>query len=143
MSHISRKKLRKKTFQSVEDTFFRLMSFPREAKKSRAFLADVLTPTERLMLAKRLAAIVMLCRGYSGYKIRAVLKVSPSTMTRLNRQLNEGAFPYLEMLFRGTRSVKRVKEAEDFWDVLHKFILMGMPPRCGRGRWKFLFCEKE
>lgn len=118
------------------------MAVPREPKNARLFLNDVLTPTERIMIAKRLAAVVMLCRGYSGYKVRMALKLSPSTITRLRAELDKGAFPYLESLFESTRSKQQKREAEDFWDVLYKFILMGMPPRVGRGRWKFLFEEK-
>ncbi|TSC83393.1 MAG: hypothetical protein G01um101417_639 [Parcubacteria group bacterium Gr01-1014_17] len=127
----------------MQDNFVRLMMFPREAKNAREFLGDVLTPTEQQMIAKRLAVIVMLCRGYSGYKIRAALKVSPSTTTRFSAQLENGMFPYLEHLFRGTRSVRREKEADDFWDALYKVVLMGMPPRVGRGRWKFLFEDRN
>ncbi|TSC57391.1 MAG: hypothetical protein Greene041679_336 [Parcubacteria group bacterium Greene0416_79] len=115
------------------------MVVPRAQKDARLFLNDVLTPTERLMIAKRLAAIVMLCREYSGYKIHTVLKVSPSTVARLKTRLEEGAFPYLAKLFRGPQEIKQKKEASDFWDALYTFILMGMPPRVGKGRWKFLF----
>jgi len=123
-------------------SFIRLMAFPRTQEKARLFLNDVLTSTERLMIAKRLATIVMLCREYSGYKIHTVLKVSPSTVARLKTRLEEGAFPYLAKLFRGPQQTRHEKEAGDFWDALYAFILMGMPPRCGRGRWKFLFEEK-
>ena len=142
MPHVSKRKLKQKTFWSVRDNFIGLMAFPRGAEKTQQFLSNILTPTERLMLAKRLAVIVMLCRDYSGYKIRMALKISPSTVTRLRTQLENGVFPYLELLFRGTRLTPHKKEASDFWDALYKFVLMGMPPRCGKGRWKFLFEEK-
>ncbi len=143
MSHVSRRRLKQKTYEKVHNTFLELMAFPREKKRAHLFLTDVLTRTERLMLAKRLAVIVMLCRGYSGYKIRTALKVSPSTTTRLAAALHKGAFPYLEKLFHYKRTAPWKREAEDFWDTLYKVLLMGMPPRCGRGRWKFLFEEKS
>jgi hypothetical protein len=65
-----------------------------------------------------------------------VLKISPSTVKRLREQLDEGAFPYLETTFRGYR---KKKEMENFFDGLYKFILMGMPPRVAKGRWKYVF----
>ncbi len=134
MPHVSKKRLKRDIFERVGDNFIKLMSFPRKEGKARLFLNDVLTPTERLMIAKRLAVIVMLCRGYSGYKIYTALKVSPSTVSRLQTQIEGGAFPYLAQLFGGSQK----KEAHAFWDALYKFI-KGMPPRVGRGRWKFLF----
>lgn len=143
MAHVSRRQLRRKTLGKVQNTFLGLMAFPREKKNAHLFLSDVLTDTERTMIAKRLAVIVMLCKGYSGYKIRAVLKVSPSTTTRLSAALHDGKFPYLERLFNYRRTSPWKREAEDFWDTLYKVLLMGMPPRCGRGRWKFLFENKE
>jgi uncharacterized protein YerC len=143
MSHVSRRQLKRKVLGKVRNTFLELVAFPRDKKNAHLFLSDVLTQTERTMIAKRLAVIVMFCRGYSGYKIRKALKVSPSTTTRLSAALHKGAFPYLEKLFRYKRTKKWEREAEDFWDTLYKVLLMGMPPRCGRGRWKFLFENKE
>lgn len=139
MPHVSQRRLKQETFQSMRKSFTNLMAVPRNPRLTQLLLNDVLTATERVMIAKRLAAIVMLCRGYSAYKIHMVLKLSPSTVARLEAQLENGAFPYLESLFRGSRSKKLHKEAENFWDSLFKIILMGMPPRTGKGRWKFLF----
>ena len=139
MPHISKRRLKQETFRSMKKSFTNLMAAPRNPRLTQLLLNDVLTATERIMLAKRLAAIVMLCRGYSSYKIHMVLKLSPSTVARLEARLENGAFPYLESLFRGSRSKKLLKEAENFWDSLFKIILMGMPPRAGKGRWKFLF----
>lgn len=139
MPHVSQRRLKRETFRSMRESFTNLMAVPRNPRLTQLLLNDVLTMTERVMLAKRLAAIVMLCRGYSVYKIHMVLKLSPSTVARLETQLENSAFPYLESLFRGSRSKKLCKEAENFWDSLFKIILMGMPPRTGKGRWKFLF----
>ena len=143
MPHVSQKRLKQETFRSMRNSFINLMAAPRNPHLTQMLLNDVLTATERVMIAKRLAAIVMLCRGYSVYKIHMVLKLSPSTVAILERRLENGAFPYLDSLFRGTRSKKLRKEAENFWDSLYKIILMGMPPRTGKGRWKFLFEETQ
>lgn len=44
------------------------------------FLADLLTPTEKIMLAKRLAIALLLEKGYDYRQISRVLKVSTSTV---------------------------------------------------------------
>ena len=120
----------------MHEGLFRLVASIHDRKTTKSFLGELLTSTEMIMIAKRLAGLVMLCRGYSGYKVRMVLKVSPSTVIRLREQLDSGAFPYLETAFRGNR---KKRETEDFFDVLYKFILMGMPPRVAKGRWKYVF----
>ncbi len=47
------------------------------------FLEALLGPEEQLMLAKRLAIIVMIHEGYSLYKISDSLKVSPATASKI------------------------------------------------------------
>ena len=60
--------------------------------KLKIFFDEFFTPTERLMLAKRLALIVMLDRGYSFIQIQKILKLSPTTVARFWRMKKEGAF---------------------------------------------------
>lgn len=141
MPHVSRGRMKQDSREKIHRGFFRLVTAMHGTIRPEQFLRELLTPTETVMLTKRLAALVMLCRGYSGYKVHTALKVSPSTTTRLRRRLDDGAFPYIELAFRGYRK-KRAVQSDNFLDVLERLLLMGMPPRCGRGRWKFLFDKK-
>lgn len=58
------------------------------------FLADLLTPTERLMLAKRLMAAVLLQRGYGYSAICRTLKLSKATVYTIKRDLERGRNGY-------------------------------------------------
>ena len=142
MPHVSQKTLKPQVFRKMSDGFMRITAALGKESNARSFLGELLTDTERVMLAKRLAAIVMLCRGYSGYKIRIALKLSASTVARLQGHMENDTFPYLERLFGKARRSKKRQATEEFWDALDKFLLMGMPPRVGRGRWKFLFKDR-
>ncbi len=138
MPHVSRGRVKQDSLEKIRAGFFRLVTTAHGQKNPERFLRELLTPTETIMMAKRLAALVMFCRGYSGYKVKTALKLSPSTAARLRARLDDGAFPCLEMKFRGYHQ-RRAGKSENFLDALERFVLMGMPPRCGRGRWKFLF----
>ena len=54
-----------------------------QKEEMRAFLLFILTPTERLMLAKRLAAIFLLRDGIPQDKIAEALKMTQATVSKL------------------------------------------------------------
>ena len=91
-------------------------------------LHDLLTKTERLMLAKRLAAIVLLERGEQPYHIHQALKLSQSTILRLGNTLDRGGYQEI---------TKALRQKSTLLDDIEKILQAGMPPR-GKGRWRFL-----
>ena len=66
-----------------------------DRNKANLFLTDLLGPEERVMLAKRLAAILMLEHGYSIYKTAESLAISTSTAKSIQLRLQSGAFDNL------------------------------------------------
>ena len=80
MPHISKRKLED---QHVEDLFLEIVAvFERAGRRGelRKVLRELLTPTEKVMLAKRLAVISMLSQGVSIFDIAESLAMSPSTV---------------------------------------------------------------
>ena len=69
-------------------------------------LDELLGYEERILLAKRLATIVLLVRGTSIYKTAQTLKISTSTASKVQNQLEAGAYSHLQRLInkknRGT-----------------------------------------
>jgi hypothetical protein len=65
---------------------------PLSATQTGHFLSDLLGKEERIMLAKRLAIIVLLVEGTSLYRIARILKVSPSTAETIRRRLVRGRY---------------------------------------------------
>lgn len=59
----------------------------RDATKS--FLRDLLTPSERIMLGRRIWIARLLLQGYSQAEIGRELKVGPNTIWRVQRWLND------------------------------------------------------
>jgi uncharacterized protein YerC len=60
-------------------------------RQARNFLGTLLGPEEQIMIAKRLAIVVLLLENRTLYSIASLLKVSPSTAEKIKRQLDEGA----------------------------------------------------
>ena len=131
MPHISSKKLKKETLNKLYNQFGK--AFEKSARKSEAkfFLGDLLTKTEKIMLAKRFAVIYLLSQGVPATYIAESLGMGYSTIFRMSLKYDIGKYSSL------LRSI--TKEQAEIWEILEKILRAGLPPRAGRGRWKFLY----
>ena len=121
MTHVSRKKMSSVIEKKVTDAFMRSL-FSTSLAMGKARVRSILTPTERIMLAKRLAIIAMLDADNSYYRIQKTLNVSVSTVSRLHRRLLAGDFNPLRSIF---------KRGLSFLDYLELFLSAGMPSIAG------------
>ncbi len=96
--------------------------FSTSITRGKARVHSILTPTERIMLAKRLAIITMLDRKHSYYQIGQVLNVSISTIRRLHKRLESGDFDPLCRVFNRNLS---------FIDYIEIFLSAGLPSISG------------
>jgi len=119
MPHVSRKKLKKKIYQKIGDQFIEFVLELKSSKDTKNFLTNLLTKTERIMLAKRLAVICMLMRGYSFEAIQRTLEVSPSTVDRFWKIIQQ--HPNSFLLIRSKVETKTKLKA-GFWKVLGNFL---------------------
>jgi len=60
-----------------------------DSKTSRKVLKALLTPEERLMLAKRISAILMISAGYNYKQLDRILKLVPVTTNKLKKQIKQ------------------------------------------------------
>ncbi|OHA18787.1 MAG: hypothetical protein A2664_04745 [Candidatus Taylorbacteria bacterium RIFCSPHIGHO2_01_FULL_46_22b] len=123
MPHISKRLLEQKKFLDIHKELFKVITQLSRSGKTSVALGTLLTKTEKLMIAKRLAIICMLDQKESTYAIEQVLKVSPSTVARIFLQYERGI--YSELL-------REIRKQKSFWIQLEKII----PPRVGRNRFK-------
>ena len=91
MPHVSRKKLNKKVYQKIGDHFIEFILELKSSTDAKIFLTNLLTRTERVMLAKRLAVIGMLIKGYSFEAVQQTLQVSPSTIDRFWKIIDQNS----------------------------------------------------
>lgn len=131
MPHVSSKKLNKENLQKLYNEF--ASALEKSAKKSwiKMFLNDFLTRTEKIMLAKRFAVILLLSNGIPVSYIANSLCMSETTVFRMYNRYDIGKYNLL------LKSIK--KENGEIWKILEKILKAGLPPIAGRGRWKFLY----
>ncbi len=123
MPHISKQLLEKKRFLEIHRQLFKIITEISRSGKTKIILDELLTKTEKLMLAKRLAIIFMLDQKESMYAISNILKVSPSTVARMSLSYENGSYANI---------IEEMRKQSSFWVQFHKII----PPRVGRDRFK-------
>lgn len=131
MPHVSYRELKKENLQKLYGEFSAALERSAQKSWAKLFLNDFLTKTEKIMLAKRFAVIFLLSNNVPPSYIANSLKMSYSTIFRMSNKHNIGRYSRL------LKAVK--KENKNIWDILEKIIKAGLPPRAGRGRWKFLY----
>ncbi|MBI2609794.1 helix-turn-helix domain-containing protein [Candidatus Giovannonibacteria bacterium] len=133
MPQISKKKIKRKTFARIENEFAAVFTTLNSQALIKRFFGEFFTETEQTMLAKRLAVILMLKKGYSFEAIQKTLKLSPQTLSRYWRKLKKGEFQYIL-----NKSSRKKGEIQNFIEALETILQAGLPPR-GRGRWAHVF----
>src|SRR3989344_8538377 len=96
MSQISKYQMDKILEERMFSVFYQTLADLRKKDEVQEFLNDLLTPTERIMLAKRLAIATLLIKGTTYEYIRDVIKVSTSTIMGVKTWLNIGGKGYLK-----------------------------------------------
>jgi len=132
MPHISKRYLKKDDFREIGERFVKTIASISDTTQGRQFLREFFTHTEQIMLSKRLSIIFMLTQGATPYEIENTLKMSPSTVARIENKFEVGKFSTICNYFQSK------KRRDKFWSSLETLLQSGLPPR-GRGRWKWLF----
>src|SRR3989338_2701406 len=126
MPHISSKKLDEKLLEKL----FRKLIVVFEQAQNKRYMTEVtkelFTETEKIMLAKRLAIILMLSGNTPQHKIADVLKVSHTTVVKMSLGVKIGKF----------NSILKISKEErvDIEKLVWNILTVGgiMPPKIGR-----------
>ena len=131
MPHISKQKLDQKVYKKLFRQFTDIIS-NLDKTNSQNLFSELLTETERIMLVKRLATVVMLYEGYSQYVVEKTLKLSSSTVARINLAYEDGLYDSLVTIFKNKK-----EKRDQFWSTL-EILLRGGMPSMTEDRWKHL-----
>lgn len=111
MPQVSKYPLAKNTQGRLYRLFWETIADLKDPLKVEEFFDDLLTPTEKIMLAKRLAIAVMLIKGYDYASIRSLLKVSPGTIGSISLWLKYSGSGYRKI-------VEKLLKKEKFEKIL-------------------------
>lgn len=103
MSQISRRLISKDTQRKIYGLFTEVISKTSSKEDVESLLTDFFTPTERVMLPKRLCIAYLLLHGYTHRQISSYLNVSFTTINKVSTVLANGGKGYRFVLDTITR----------------------------------------
>lgn len=125
---VSKYPLEERVKKRVYEIFLQTLADLKSSKEIEGFLEEFLTPTEKIMLAKRLSIAVLLAKNYDARTISKTLKVSLTTITSINRWIKhqKGYFS------RIVEEILRKEKSEEFQNNLtYKIGRAAIPLRTG------------
>ena len=117
MSQVSRRKVSKEIENKIFETLLEAISSIKSQKEINAFLSDLLSPVEKIMIAKRLAIAVLLSKGYSYETIKDLVKVSQTTIAKVSiaMNLNNGYRDVIDKISKSERT-------REFWQDIERML---------------------
>jgi len=100
MAQVSKARLREEIEERMFEVFYESLAKRKSKTEVEKLLADLLTPTEKIMLSKRLAIALLLLQGYNYRSISDFLKVSFGTIHRMSTWLKISGAGFRETLGR-------------------------------------------
>jgi len=138
MAQVSRYPLTKEVEERVFEILLKTIADLKKHQEIDEFLKDFLSPTERIMLAKRLAIAILLGKGYDYRQIREILKVTPGTIAAVNLKLKYAGKGYKKVVGK----VLKEEKIEKLLGKVNNVLEESLPPK-GRNwsewrkkRWK-------
>ncbi|OGE08712.1 hypothetical protein A3A60_04480 [Candidatus Curtissbacteria bacterium RIFCSPLOWO2_01_FULL_42_26] len=129
MSKVSRRFLDKRLEKYIFDLFTSAVHNLSHPSNIDSFLADLLSPVEKIMLVKRLAIAIMISKGYTYDEIDHTLKVSRPTIMTVSRVLKYGhKNGYLKVIDQLLKDQRR----EAIFDKIEEILIALSPPKLYR-----------
>ncbi len=97
MGQISKRELSSKVKRQLQEALWQAIIRVTTSNDAEQFINDLLTETEKVMLAKRLAIALLLEKGYEYRTIRDVLKVSTGTIMMVGDRLRREGWGFRQV----------------------------------------------
>ncbi|MBM3209415.1 hypothetical protein FJZ40_03950 [Candidatus Shapirobacteria bacterium] len=124
MAQVSKYPLAKIVYDRIFEILFGTIADIKNPKEVEEFFNDFLSPTERIMLAKRLAIGVLLAKGYRYEAIREILRVSQTTVADVSLFLKYAGKGYKRVI----EKILAAEKQEEFWQKINDLIGDHLPP---------------
>jgi len=112
MTRISQYPINNNLLTKLFDLFFEVVGKKNNSEEFKNTITDLLSPTERIMIAKRIAIIYLLLKKVNYITIADVLKVSSSTIGKFQLIIENsvGIVPTFKKLLRNERISQFLEE---------------------------------
>jgi len=125
MTQVSKHPISKAVEERIFEIFSEAVRDLKNPAEIREFFSDFLSPTEQIMLAKRLAISVLLAKEYSYEDIKKILRVSPPTISRVAGFLKYTGEGYRKVV----EKILTDEKAEEFWQKIDDVLRGLVPPK--------------
>jgi uncharacterized protein YerC len=117
---VSKQKLNKTIEKQIFNILYQLVSDIKTPQEAETLLKDLLSETERQVVAKRLAIAIFLDKGRSYENIKNTLKVSSATIASVQEQMGD---PGLQLALQKVKAEEWADEwAEKITSIVGKII---------------------
>lgn len=140
MTQVSKYPISKAIADRIFEVFLKAIVDIRSKEEADQFISDLLTPTEKVMLAKRLAIAFLLEKGYEYRTIQKIIRVSAPTITAVNIARQYGSKGYKKLIRKILKEEKLMKLLDE---AITKLLAMPAGLEKGRGVWSYLKGEVE
>jgi uncharacterized protein YerC len=120
MTKVSRIPLRNDVWNRIFNLFVDTTASFKNKDALSSFIDDLYSPTEKIMLAKRLAAAVLLYKGHDYQSIGRILKISDPTIAKISMKIkysHGGLKKAVEKILVKQSAQILWKEIEDLFDL--------------------------
>ncbi len=135
MAQVSKYPISKVVADRIFEVFIKTLIGIKEKKEADDFIYDLFSPTEKIMLSKRIAIAFLLLKGYQYREISKILRVSLTTIGAVSLSIKHGRGSYERVLTKITRD----EDLEEFFSkVVEKLLSTPASLERGRGVWRYL-----
>ena len=125
MSKLSRRFLDKELENKIFEVFVKTIVDIKTSTEAKNFIDDLLSPTEKIMLMKRLAIAVLLTKGKTYEYIDHTLKVSRATIMTVSLWLKHGKGGYI----KAVDDILKAQNRERLIDNIEEILIRLSPPK--------------
>ena len=125
MTKVSRRFLNKELEGYIFELFIKTIIELKNPQDVQDFIEDLLSPTERIMVVKRLAIAILLTKAYTYDNIDDTLKVSRPTITKVSYFLKHGKSGYRKVVNKILEGQKR----QALLDKVEEILIKLSPPK--------------
>jgi Trp operon repressor len=128
MTPLSRWKLEKSDEEKVKQVLVSGLTKISSEEEMKTLIAVLLTDTERLMLAKRIFAFVLIDQGMGNMEIARKIHFTPATVERLRK-----TYEHLDEIKKPVKKlVKQFETSEILKELMKKFLVYASSAAFGR-----------
>lgn len=140
MAQVSKYPIRKEIADGIFELFIKSLIHVGDRKETEQFVSDLFTPTERIMLAKRLSIAFLLEKDYRYRTIQNLLRVSLPTIATVNLTRKYGSKGYKKLI----EKISKEESLDKFLgDLAIKLVSAPAKASRGAGVWRYLKGELE